>query len=327
MADLVKRKRIYGKLEVGVWNDRRFLELSAPEPNGQTLWLHLLSSPRRTNLPGLIVGRPAVIADDLRWPVERLRELFAELFAKRFAKGNLEIGVIFLERALFHSDGTPRETSRPANGNVVKSWGKYWPNVPDCQISRDYLAELKRFVEPLGEPFAKAFSDSFPEPLTEPLGEPLGEQYGDPLYTRHKAQGTRHKDPPDSAEGIGPSIEGVALAERLRDYVLTANPSAACSQTFPRVKWAKAIDGLLLPKGKKPARYSVAQLTYAIDWLGGEQFGPGSEASFVVESAASFVKKLDSIAANLVSQAKRGAGGERTSELDAEIAAAEAEEA
>lgn len=166
------RARRYRKLEIAMWNDEKFLALSAAPPNGQTLWQWLLTGPRTTILPGLVIARDEVMASDLGWPVEGLREAFREVLREGLAKGCPRTGLIVLTRGLLDSSGEPRDTSRPASPNVIRSWARAWDEVPDCDLKDEYLQTLQAFAKALPEGFAKAFQEAFAKALRKPSRKP-----------------------------------------------------------------------------------------------------------------------------------------------------------
>lgn len=166
----------YRKLEVAVWTDSRFCELSAAPPNGQTLWLYLLSGPRTTTFPGLVVAKAEVMASDLGWPVEAFREAFREAFVdpsrKAMAKADWKVGLVVLPKALLDSTGEPRDTARPESPNVLRSWAKSWDEVPDCSLKYEYLQNLGSFAKALGEGYHQAFREAFRKALVKASPHP-----------------------------------------------------------------------------------------------------------------------------------------------------------
>lgn len=334
MSD-AKPRRTYGTVEWALWDDPVFRRLSAPAPNAQSLWLYLLTTGRRMAAPGLVIGRPAVIADDLQWDKKGLLESFGELFQAGLVKVDPEAGVTILIKALRHGDGRIRETSRPHNPNVLQSWGKRWLDIPECPLRDWWLHELQEFAKGLGGTFPQSFAKGFPESFWEgdpPSGDPFAKTVTVTVAVEVteavESQGVVpvSGDPSPAVSGKKkssprePSPPALAITDRLRDHVLRENPSAACSRGWTEARrrsWALELDKLL-------KRYDERQLRYAIHWLGGEQFGNASEARFVVESAASLAKKMDAIAANIRQQQRKGSGSEATTVLDAAIAAAEA---
>ncbi|MBP9863405.1 MAG: conserved phage C-terminal domain-containing protein [Kofleriaceae bacterium] len=159
----------YRKVEVQVWTDEAFRSLSSAQPNGQTLWLYLLTGPRTISIPGVVIGREAVMADDLGWSVEAFREAFAEAFREGLAEGDWKAGLVVLKKALIDSTGEPRDTTKPESPNVIKGWAKSWDEVPECSLKTELLQRLHRYSEALGEAFLKAFREAFAKPLAKPL--------------------------------------------------------------------------------------------------------------------------------------------------------------
>jgi hypothetical protein len=173
----------YRRVETRVWADAAFKSFSAAQPNAQTLWLYLLCGPRTTIFPGLIVGREEVMASDLGWEIESFRKALAEASAKDRAKLDRRSGLVVLQRALFDSSGDPRESAKPGNPNILKSWAKEWDQIPECRLKDEYLKDLKSFSEALGEAFTKAFNQA------------LGKAYAKASSNQDQYQEQEQKDP------------------------------------------------------------------------------------------------------------------------------------
>lgn len=183
--------RYYRKVEIAMWIDDRFRSLSSAPPNAQTLWFYLLTGPRTVSLPGIVIGREAVLADDLGWPMEGFREAFGEVSREGLAKANWKAGLVVLERALFDSFGEPRESSKPESPNVIKHWEKSWDLIPECELKSQYLRQLGSFCEALGEGFAKAYREAFRKALAKPSANQV---------TGNREQGTVREGSPGLAD-------------------------------------------------------------------------------------------------------------------------------
>lgn len=162
----------YRKVEMRVWGDKRFRALSAAPPNGQTLWLYLLTGPRTTIFPGLVVGGEAAMAEDLGWPLSAFREAFAEAFREGLVEASWKHGVVVLKKALFDSMGDVRETAAPQSPNVIRGWAKEWEEVPECELTYRYLSDLGMFCAAIGPSFAEAFGEAFRKALAEASRHP-----------------------------------------------------------------------------------------------------------------------------------------------------------
>lgn len=158
----------YRRVEIQTWIGASFSRLSAPPPNGRTLWLYFLCGPRTIAIPGVVLGREAVIADDLGWTLEGFREAFAEVFREGMAEADWKAGVVLLNRALIDGTGDPRASNTPQSPNVVKSWVKAFDNIPASPLKPEILRRLGAFTEGLGGGFAKAFQQAFAKALAHP---------------------------------------------------------------------------------------------------------------------------------------------------------------
>jgi hypothetical protein len=158
----------YRKLETGTWSDARFVELSPAPPNAQTLWMYLLTGQRTTVFPGIVIAREAVIASDLGWPLypdlllptpangcRCLMDAWAEIADVGMAIADWVAGVIVLPRALMDRSGRPRETSRPGSQNTFRGWARSWPEIPQCELTANYLKMMREFAVGLDAIYAR----------------------------------------------------------------------------------------------------------------------------------------------------------------------------
>lgn len=139
-----------------MWNDARFRALSAPPPNGQTLFQRLLSGPELTNIPGVFTAGELALSEALGWDVEGFRKAFGEVFREGLAKADWKARLVWIPKAIAFN--------RPESPNVVRSWRQAWDEVPECALKTEAYHALKAFCEGMGEGFAKAFGEACPEP-------------------------------------------------------------------------------------------------------------------------------------------------------------------
>lgn len=242
-----ERERVpYRKLELGMWTDLDFTELSAPQPCGQWLWVYLLTGKRTTPFPGLVVAREAVMADDLRWSLEAFRDAFGEAFAKGMVEADWNAGVVVLRKALFDGSGRPRETSRPTSPNQIRGWAKSLWMIPDCELTREYLRTLEAFSDAVGNAFGDAFRDAFRHATRHPSPT---QETGNRKQEREKARALSGLDErPFRSPSADPEPD--ANASVLQSPVeVVAPPIArpASSHPDPRIKlnhdaWSYAAD-------------------------------------------------------------------------------------
>jgi hypothetical protein len=89
----------YGKVTRCMWGDAKFRRLSAPPPNGRSLWLFLLTCEEASIIPGVIRGGEAAIAEANGWELKGFREAFGEVFREGLAKADWKARLVWLPRA------------------------------------------------------------------------------------------------------------------------------------------------------------------------------------------------------------------------------------
>lgn len=161
---MAKAKLRYRKVSVRMWGDEKFRRLSAPPPNGRTLWLYLLTGPESGILPGVIVAGEAGLAEALGWSLKGFREAFAEVSREGLAEADWSARLVWVPKAPVHN--------QPQSPNVIKAWGEAWDLVPECALKSRVLEALEGFTQGLGEGFAKAFQEAFRKALPQVLPKP-----------------------------------------------------------------------------------------------------------------------------------------------------------
>jgi hypothetical protein len=140
----------YRKIPVNLWITADFLQLS---DRAKLIYFYFLTNPNTNSIPGLYRLGEAQAADEIGMDVKGFREGYAELFRKGFAKGNWKARVMWLPMAL--------EYNKPENPNVVKSWGDYIVEIPDCMEKVQSIQALERVCQTLSEGFRESFRKGF----------------------------------------------------------------------------------------------------------------------------------------------------------------------
>jgi hypothetical protein len=154
----------YRKVHVTIWIDNKTRGLSYPQPNGHTCFMHLLTTPMTSAIPGLFRAFPGALAAELRWSEKAYLEAFREAFAEGLVKADWSAGLVWVPNAVRYD--------KPASPNVVRSWSKVWEELPDCEIKLEAYHSLKAFLEGLGKAFAEAFAEAFERPLAKACPNP-----------------------------------------------------------------------------------------------------------------------------------------------------------
>ena len=158
----------YRKVHVKMWGDEKFTALTPPAPNGQTLWMYLMTGPHTNALPGLFSAGEAALAEALGWPLKGFREAFREVFGKGMAKADWKARLVFLPRAMVYNP--------PESPNVVKAWRAAFEELPECQLKREAFQAFKDFLEGLPKAFVEAFGEDLPKALPKALPNQEQEQ-------------------------------------------------------------------------------------------------------------------------------------------------------
>jgi hypothetical protein len=203
----------FSKVYRHTWIDRAFQRLSAPAPNGQTLWLRLLSGPELGVIPGIIRTGEAALAEAMGWPMKGFREAFQEVSHQGLAEADWGARLVWLPKAIRYNP--------PQSPNVIKSWACEWELVPQCALKHDAYSTLQVFVEGLGEGFRKAFDMTIDKPSGEPFDKPCRNQEKEKeIRERDKRGGEALARPPAPTRGgLCPSSE--ASAEDVRAWALS----------------------------------------------------------------------------------------------------------
>jgi hypothetical protein len=129
--------------------DEKFRKLSKPQPNGQSLWLYLITGPHTTAVPGLFSIGEAALAEALGWGLRDFRRCWSELAVLEMAEADWDARVVWLRRAPEHNP--------PESPNVVKAWRKVLPDIPECDLKAKAVGNLKAFLEGFDKGFREAF--------------------------------------------------------------------------------------------------------------------------------------------------------------------------
>jgi hypothetical protein len=146
----------YKKIHVTMYADDKFNSLSKPQPNGQTLWVYLLTGPHTNVIPGISTIGEAALAEALEWSLEDFREVFHEVYAKGMAKADWKRRLLWIPNAV--------KFNPPESPNVIKGWGKAWPELPECELKVIAINSLRKYMEDLPKGFQVVFHEVFRQP-------------------------------------------------------------------------------------------------------------------------------------------------------------------
>lgn len=138
----------YQRVLVKTWNGQSFRSVS---DHARLLFLYLLTCPATSQLPGLVCLTVGTMADAMRWPVDAVRIVLAELDAEGMAAFD-QAGLVWLPAAL---DYNP-----PASSANVKGWSRPWREAPTCPLKVIAYQALRRWCEAHPNPTILAAFDA-----------------------------------------------------------------------------------------------------------------------------------------------------------------------
>ena len=155
---------VYRRADPRVWDDDKFLSLSK---DGKLLWLHLLTGPQASAVPGLILAGVGTLADGMREELPVIRAALAEIVKLRMAEVDEAHRVIRLPNAPRHNGCE--------SPNGLKGWWSRWQSIPDCPLKFRHVASLEAAVPMQMRGMAETWASTFgalPEDLRSPFEAP-----------------------------------------------------------------------------------------------------------------------------------------------------------
>lgn len=220
---MVRADRTYRNVEPDMWLSDDFRALSAPKPNAQTLWQYLLTGPRTTAIPGVVVARPAVMADDLRWSRRAFDRCLGEIVARGMAVADLEAGVVMLSKALIVDGGRVRNSARPTSPGTVKAWAAAVQRLPRCALSIEIESRCRAVMLSIGPGFVSLFAESILDPCTNAA----------PIHPASIADSISHYPPISIAGNREQRTENREQRERESPALVVVEPIQAPEPTGP----------------------------------------------------------------------------------------------
>lgn len=142
----------YCVVQVRMYGDEKFKNLSKPQPNAQTLWCFLLHGHRTTRVPGVVIaGRGTLACDDLKWPLKAFDRCFQELVDAEMAVADWDAGLVYLVNAFKQPE------NKPASPPTAVTWRSELNSAPECPLLRRIVADLRAMLGTMGPAFLASF--------------------------------------------------------------------------------------------------------------------------------------------------------------------------
>jgi len=161
----------YRKIDVRIWNDKKFRSMS---DNGKFLFIFLLTHPNLTCL-GAMKAINLALGIEIGWQKKRFTLAFNEIVDLKMAVYDSNNHLLWLPNFIKYN--------KPESPNVVKAWLKTFDLLPECDLRDKIIKSLKAFVEGLSEAFQQAFEEGHnPTPINQEQEQKQEQKQDAPLH-------------------------------------------------------------------------------------------------------------------------------------------------
>ena len=162
----------YRKIDVRMWNDRKFRELS---DNGKLAFILLLTHPDTTQI-GTIRTRVSNLADELGWQRDAMSHAIQEVTLNGMIDADEKEGLMVINNFLKYN--------APSSPNAFKSWCELIDLMPECDLLDKHVARLKTFVDGL----SVGMRNAIPNDLIDAIKDAMSRTNGQPCRTQEQDQ-------------------------------------------------------------------------------------------------------------------------------------------
>lgn len=147
----------YRKIDVRMWNDRKFRELS---DNGKLAFILLLTHPDTTQI-GTIRTRVSNLADELGWQRDAMSHAIQEVTLNGMIDADEKAGLMVINNFLKYN--------APSSPNAFKSWCELIDLMPECDLLDRHVASLKAFVDSLSTGMRNAIPNDLMDAIKDAI--------------------------------------------------------------------------------------------------------------------------------------------------------------
>lgn len=147
----------YRKIDVRMWNDRKFRELS---DNAKLAFILLLTHPDTTQI-GTIRTRVSNLADELGWQRDAMSHAIQEVTLSGMIDADEKAGLMVINNFLKYN--------APSSPNAFKSWRELIDLMPECDLLDRHVASLKAFVDSLSAGMRNAIPNDLMDAIMDAI--------------------------------------------------------------------------------------------------------------------------------------------------------------
>lgn len=149
----------YRKIDVRMWNDRKFRELS---DNAKLVFILLLTHPDPdTTQIGTIRTRVSNLADELGWQRDAMSHAIQEVTLNGMIDADEKAGLMVINNFLKYN--------APSSPNAFKSWRELIDLMPECDLLDRHVASLKAFVDSLSTGMRNAIPNDLMDAIKDAI--------------------------------------------------------------------------------------------------------------------------------------------------------------
>lgn len=151
----------YRKIDIRIWNDRKFREL---DDKAKLAFFLVLTHPD-TNQLGMLRSRSVALAMELGWHPDVMSDAILMLCQMGMLMVDDKAGFIFIPNFLKYN---------PPNGpNAVKGWEGLLDQMPECALLDHAISSLKPFVDGLSEGLRNAIPNDIKDAMSNAMSNDI----------------------------------------------------------------------------------------------------------------------------------------------------------
>ena len=147
----------YRKIDVRIWNDRKFRELS---DHGKLAFFLVLTHQDITPF-GMLRARPVALAYELGWQPDAMSDAMSEVCRMGMVMMDEMAGLMVVPNFLKYN---------PPNGpNSLASWGELIEMMPECPLRDAHLCHVKAYLDNVSDGMKKGITDALRDAMSDAM--------------------------------------------------------------------------------------------------------------------------------------------------------------
>lgn len=211
----------YRKIDVRIWNDRKFREL---DDKAKLAFFLVLTHPD-TNQLGMLRSRSVALAMELGWHPDVMSDAMLTLCRMGMLMVDDKAGFIFIPNFLKYN---------PPNGpNAVKGWSGLLDQMPECALLNHAISCLKPFICRLSEGLQNAIPDDIKDAISHAIPDDIKDAHRIQEQEQEQEQKQKNTNKQlSNIEGMEPSDSEDSCSEDFSDSIADQAENLAIDETL-----------------------------------------------------------------------------------------------